>query len=91
MIPPIETDDARDALRTARDAIGAALDELNRQGAPASIVTAFSEAHDACSWCVERVTDAMRAVTADRRQAEHMEAVEERHIDAQIFPHMDDL
>lgn len=84
---PIETSDALDALREARTRLGYAVDALHEQGAPLSTTSTFVEAMDAVSWSVERVSVTLARV----RSAQRDEDVEERHVDAQIFPWADDL
>ena len=86
MILPIEVDDALDALRVARDRVGAAEDEMNTLCAPTRFVTSLTEAHSALSWCVERVGAMVDQVSREHLARRDMVDVEERHVEAQIFP-----
>ena len=87
MILPIEASDALDALRRAREDLGAAVDALHAVYAPVSVSSRFVRAHDAVSGIVEEVAAAVAAADRDRR----MEDVEERHVECQTFPWADDL
>ena len=90
MIPPIEWDDALDALRAARDRLGYAIDALHDVGAPRKLVETFTAAHDATSWSIERVSSAIVSVQHATRVAYEMENVEERHVEGQMFPWAED-
>lgn len=87
MILPIEASDALDALRNARERLGEAVDALHAVYAPVSVSSRFVRAHDAVSGIVEEVAGVVAAVDRDRR----MEEVEERHVECQTFPWVEDL
>jgi hypothetical protein len=88
VILPIETDDALEALRLARDQLGVAVDALRDMSGPSELVATFMRAHDAAAWTVDTVTTAIarapHAVTAARD-----EALEERHVEGQSMPWVD--
>jgi hypothetical protein len=88
VILPIETDDALEALRLARDSLGAAVDALREQSGPSELVATFMRAHDAAAWTVDTVTTAI-AREPHRVTAAAEDAVEERHIDGQSMRWMD--
>ena len=85
MIWPAEADDALTAFRRARNRLGEAEDELHRLRAPIAAVAPFTQAHDAVSWAIEHISEVLTSRT--RTEAE---AVEERHVDAQICPWMEE-
>ena len=87
MIWPAEVDAALAALRVARDRVGEAVDELHRLRATAALVAPFVQSHDAVSWSIERVSD---TISTRSRAGIDAETVEERHVDAQIFPWVED-
>lgn len=90
MILPAEVDDALDALHTARTQLGYAVDALNALPAAVATLRTFTEAHDAVSWSVEHVTAAIVTGNREAREWLGMEAVEERHIECQTFPWVED-
>lgn len=86
MILPAETDDALAALRAARDALGAALDELAVQETPTELTIRFEYAHNVCAGLVDQLTAAIDRPAARQAHTRYMEAVEERHVECQTFP-----
>lgn len=89
MILPAEHDAALDALIDARELVATTIDELERlQGAgTAHVLAVYRQAHDATAWCVEHIKQA----TVTTRQLAVQDAAEVRHIEAQMFPWVDDL
>jgi hypothetical protein len=85
VILPIEVDEAVDALRVARDTLGVAVDSLYELHAPTTLVDAFTQAMEATSWSIERLSVVGRA-----RDMLDDEAVEERHVEGQTFPWAED-
>jgi hypothetical protein len=83
---PVEVDDALDALRTAREELGRAVDELHLLRAPVSTLSVFQRAHDATATLVENVSDAIAYYPAAERTEREMLDVEERHVEGQTFP-----
>lgn len=86
MILPIEADDALDSLRIVRTLLAEAVDALNQQSAPVSLVQSYTYAMDAVSWSIERLTSGLAAVSTLTRQAGEMESVEERRVEGGTFP-----
>lgn len=83
MILPAEVDDALDALRNARERLGYAIDELNRQhGATDDEIATFRRAHDSVATHAEQVG----GIIAAHSHGAWMDAVERRQIASETFP-----